>query len=197
MKPIDPSGFEAMFRENADPWDYATSPFEASKRDTLLKACGAKTYGRGLELACANGETTLRLAERCLSLLAVDSSETVVREAQRRTSHLTHLTVTQAVLPAETPTGPFDLIVASEILYYLPEADMMDLLLRLRRALTPGGRFVCLHHIVPFADASQPPAIAQKRAKAFFASSMPVSVQLRTSRFEVFAVDRPRGVQLD
>ena len=83
---IDPAGFETKFRENIDPWNYAASPFEAYKRTVLLHACGTRPFGRGLELACAIGETTRMLAPRCLRLLAVDSSATALKEAARRTT---------------------------------------------------------------------------------------------------------------
>ncbi|MFN4295517.1 MAG: class I SAM-dependent methyltransferase [Brevundimonas sp.] len=191
MKPIDPDGFEALFRKNVDPWDYARSPFESYKRDRLLQACGDRIYGRGLELACANGETTRRLATRCLRLLAVDSSETAVREAARRTAGLANVVVDQALLPGETPRGPFDLIVASEILYYMSLPDMLTLLEQLQRALAPGGRLVVLHHVIAFADASQPPALAQRRAKGFLTEALPLLAERRERRFEVFAVEKP------
>lgn len=191
MKPIDPEGFEAMFRKDADPWNYAASPFEAWKRGRLMRACGGRLYGRGFELACANGETTRRLATKCLSLLAVDASETAVREARRRTRGLDNIEFRRVVLPAATPRGPFDLIVASEILYYLRHDDMMILLGQLERALAPGGRLVVLHHIVPFADASQVPALAQRRAKSFLTATLPLVVDERERRFQVFAVEKP------
>ena len=46
-KIIDAAGFDAKFRENIDPWDYAGSPFEAYKRGVLLHACGARSSGEG------------------------------------------------------------------------------------------------------------------------------------------------------
>ena len=192
MKPIDPDGFEALFRQDVDPWNYARSPFEAYKRDRLLRACGDRVYGRGLELACANGETTRRLANRCLRLLAIDASETAAREAARRTAGLRNVAVKQALLPGQTPHGPFDLIVASEILYYLSLSDMLTLLDQLQRALAPGGRLVVLHHVVAFADASQPPALAQQRARTRLTETLPLVMEARERRFEVFAVEKPR-----
>lgn len=193
MKPIDPDGFEAMFRKDADPWNYAASPFEAWKRDRLLKACGDRLYGRGLELACANGETTKRLARRCLNLLAVDSSATVLAEARRRTKNLDNVDLRQATLPAQTPSGVFDLIVASEILYYLSLPDMRILLGQLQRSLAPGGRLVVLHHILPFADANQIPALAQRRARETLSLDLSLVHARRERRFEVFAVEKPRS----
>lgn len=190
IRPIDPEGFEAMFRQNADPWDYAGSPFEAFKRGVLLRACGDRIFGRGLELACANGETSRALARRCLRLLAVDASPTVVAEAKRRVTD-PRITFESARLPEETPTGPFDLIVASEILYYMPRRDMDELLDRLAAALAPGGSMVVLHHTVPFDDAAQPPRRAQEAARARLAASLRPVLARQYRRFHVAAFVRP------
>lgn len=193
MKPIDAEGFEEMFRRNVDPWNYAHSPFEAFKRDRLLKACGLRLYDRGLELACANGETTRRLALRCLRLLAVDSSETALAEARRRTESLPNVAFERVHLPDQTPGGPFDLIVASEILYYLPQSAMLELLERIKRALAPGGRVVLLHHTLPFADAAQLPILAQAKAKANLGQKLDLVMQARHRRFDVAAFEKPVG----
>jgi cyclopropane fatty-acyl-phospholipid synthase-like methyltransferase len=192
MKPIDPDGFEQKFREQIDPWNYLTSPFEHYKRSVLLRACGCRTYGRGLELACAIGVTTLCLARRCLRLLAVDSSPTALQEARRRLENIENVIIRQAILPGETPRGPFDLIVASEIGYYLSPRALSDLLERLDMALAPAGRLVFLNHIRPFSDAAQPPALAQQRARLRLRKTMQIVFHERHNRFDVFALQKPR-----
>ena len=116
---IDAAGFEALFQKKIDPWNYSASPFEAFKRRALLRACGVRCRGRALELACATGETSRSLASRCLRLLSVDSSATALAAAARRTQGHRNITLRQALLPGEMPRGPFDLIVVSELLYYL------------------------------------------------------------------------------
>lgn len=179
-----------MFRQDADPWDYARSPFEAFKRGVLLRACGDRIFGRGLELACANGETSRTLARRCLRLLAVDASPTVVAEAKRRVRD-PRITFAVARLPEDTPPGPFDLIVASEILYYLPRGDMDGLLDRLAAALAPGGRMVVLHHTIPFNDAAQPPRRAQDAARARLSALLRPVLARQYRRFHVAAFVKP------
>src|SRR5579871_5451511 len=119
MRRIDVAGFERRFRTDIDPWNYRHSPFERKKRTALIRACGARKRGRGLELACANGETTRFLAPLCLSLVALDGSPTALEEARRRVEPRSRVTLVQAILPQHMPKGPFDLIVASEIAYYL------------------------------------------------------------------------------
>jgi hypothetical protein len=49
------------------------------------------------------------------------------------------------VVPRDLPAGPFDLVVASEILYYLEPAELREALDWLPGALAPGGRTVVVH----------------------------------------------------
>ena len=162
MKRIDVAGFERKFRTNIDPWNYRHSRFEQYKRRQLLRACGCAKRGRGLELGCANGETTRELARLCLTLTALDGSPTALAEARRR-NDVPHIKFTKASLPGQMPAGPFDLIVASEIAYYLPPHEAVRLGRCLVRALAPGGRVIVLHHRRHFSDAAQHAALAHRR----------------------------------
>jgi len=184
---IDAAGFEAKFQANIDPWNYGSSPFEAFKRSVLLRACGFRPYGRGLELACAIGETTRVLSPRCLHLIALDASGTALAEARRRTRALSNVTLKLALLPRNTPRGPFDLIVASEILYYLCPNDLRDLVVSLENSLAPGGRIVVLHHLRNFPDAAIHPRLAQKYALRALRRRMALVFRLEAGSFQAAA----------
>ncbi len=185
MKSINPAGFEQKFRQNIDPWNYTGSPFEHFKRNVLLRACGCRTYGRGLELACAIGETTRYLSRRCLRLLAVDSSPTALAEAKRRLRGNSKVSFRLTMLPEQMPHGPFDLIVASEIVYYLSPHALDELLRRLHAAAAPSGRIVILDHTRPFDDAAQPPARAHDVTRLKLQKTMETVFRERHRRFEV------------
>ena len=187
---IDADGFDAKFRENIDPWNYVASPFEAYKRAILLRSCGARPYGRGLELACAIGVTTRMLAPRCLRLLAINSSATALKDAARRTAGDPNVTLRQALLPRQMPRGPFDLIVVSEILYYLRPNDLRILICRLDQALTPGGRIVILHHLKDFNDAAVRPRFAQASAVAALRRHMKPTSLVNAGRFQAAALTK-------
>src|SRR5208283_2184170 len=120
--------------------------------------------------------------------LAVDSSATALKEARRRSQALQNVTIRQALLPDETPRGPFDLIVASEIAYYLNRRDLTELLEKLDLALAPAGRIVFLNHTRSFADASQPPALAQRTVCQKLRKTMRIIFHKRHSRFVVLAL---------
>jgi SAM-dependent methyltransferase len=85
------------------------------------------------------------LADRCEELLAVDVSERAVAAARRRLSELGHVRVERRTLPEEMPEGPFDLIVASEVLYYFPREEMLAVLRGFERELARGGSLLAVH----------------------------------------------------
>lgn len=189
---IDPEGFEAKFREDIDPWNYANSPFEAFKRARLLQACGKGPFGRALELACATGMVTEALAPRCLSLTAVDASPTALQEAARRLGGQRCVRFALAILPDEMPRGPFDLIVVSELLYYLRANDLRRMVARMEKALAPGGRIVLLHHLTEFADAAVRPRAAQYYAVATLGRRLRRVFRINAGRYQVVALERRR-----
>lgn len=197
MKPIDLAGFEAKFQASGDPWDYRSSAFEAAKRRVLLRACGPGKRGRGLELACAIGETSRALASRCLSLVAIDGAPTALDTARRLTAPRARIDYRHTVLPHGVPTGPFDLVVVSEIAYYLGPRDLEILARRLIAALAPGGRIVVLHHLVPFDDAAQRPALAQDRLCRWLRAAMPRVLDQRRGRYAVSVFQRRSGAAND
>jgi SAM-dependent methyltransferase len=191
MKPISPEGFEQRFRNDIDPWNYRTSRFEAFKRSVLIRACGFRAFGRALELACAIGENTRVLAPRCLRLLSIDSSPTALAEAIRRNEGAAGVTFRRVLLPREMPRGPYDLIVASEIAYYLPWQALDDLLRRIFEAAAPGARIVFLHHLRPFDDAAVLPHLAQARIVSAFNRSTRRVFHERHARFDAVAFQKP------
>ncbi|MGI8649819.1 MAG: class I SAM-dependent DNA methyltransferase [Rubrobacter sp.] len=148
-KRLDRDYFERLYAEHPDPWGFETSDYESRKYGRTLAALGGRGFENALEVGCSIGVFTGLLAGRCEALLAVDASERAVEAARRRLTDERHVRVERATLPEETPEGDFDrkfdLIVASEVLYYLPEETMLATLGRLEDALSPGGLFVIVH----------------------------------------------------
>jgi predicted TPR repeat methyltransferase len=85
------------------------------------------------------------LAGRCDELLAVDVSERAVVAARERLSGYKHVVVERRTLPEQMPDGPFDLIVASEILYYYTREEMLAALRTFERELARGGVLLAVH----------------------------------------------------
>jgi SAM-dependent methyltransferase len=142
---IDADYFEGLYSADPDPWGFETSAYEQAKYDATLAALGIERSGRALEVGCAIGVLTARLAAVCDHLLAVDVSDTALEAARARCAELTNVELKRMSLPAEAPEGLFDLIVLSEVAYYWDDADLARMGDLLRRIVQPGGRVLLVH----------------------------------------------------
>jgi SAM-dependent methyltransferase len=142
------------FYESADPWGFADNSDEIAKYSLTLDLCGSGPFGRALEIGCSEGMFTQLLAPRCNALLAVDISSVAVARARERVAQYPWVEARAMPLPAGYPDGPFDLIVASDVLYYWATRDLPTAASRIEASLAPGGRFVALHYALPIDHAS-------------------------------------------
>ena len=88
--------------------------------------------------------TTL-LATRCRSLLSTDMEPRAVQLAAARVAGLSGVEVEERRVPEQWPAGTFDLIVLSELLYYLDEADIDRVVDHAQASLTEDGHLVVVH----------------------------------------------------
>ncbi|MET0238423.1 MAG: SAM-dependent methyltransferase [Sphingobium sp.] len=144
---LGPDYFEGMFQGTDDPWDLETSPYEQGKFQDSIDALSGRAYTRALEIGCAKGVLTQKLAPSCSALLAVDVSKTALDAARQRCAALEHVTLRQMAFPAEAPEGLFDLIVLSEVVYYWDDGDIALAAERIGQCLAPGGDLLLVHWI--------------------------------------------------
>lgn len=111
--------FDTMFTRSADPWRYDDEPYERDRFQRSIAALDGRRYRTALELGCANGALTERLAPLCDRLLATDASGVALSAARIRLGDRPDVVFEQRAMPQAMPDGPFDLIVASDMLYYL------------------------------------------------------------------------------
>lgn len=142
----DRSYFEGQYRSNPDPWGFDTRWYEQRKYDLTMAALPDPRYRRAQEPGCANGTLTERLAQRCDELLACELIDTAAANARTRLARYPHVTVDTQALPEWQPAGTGDLIVWSEVAYYLTPVGF-DLAIRnVERWLQPGGVLVAVHY---------------------------------------------------
>ncbi len=108
--------FDDLYAKDPDPWDFETSPYEAAKYAATIKALEGRRYTRALEIGCSIGVLTSALNDHVDDLLAIDVSATALDAARARNPTVSF---ERGEIPEGFPDGRFDLIVASEVLYYL------------------------------------------------------------------------------
>jgi SAM-dependent methyltransferase len=144
-KRLDRDYFEDLYAESTDPWGFETSDYERKKYERTLESLGERRFRRAFEAGSSIGVFTAMLAPRCEELLAVDTSQKAVEIARERLAEQSHVRVERRTLPEEMPDGPFDLIVASEVLYYWPREVVLEALRSFEEILAQGGVLVAVH----------------------------------------------------
>jgi SAM-dependent methyltransferase len=142
---LPPSYFDAVYRANTDPWQFASSPYEREKYAATLAALPRAHYGRAFEIGCSIGVLTAQLALQCGHLLSIDVSEAALAQARQRCANLPQVEIQKMQVPVEFPTGQFDLILVSEVGYYWSPADMARAADQMLAALSPGGQLLLVH----------------------------------------------------
>jgi LmbE family N-acetylglucosaminyl deacetylase len=137
--------FDAVHLASGDPWDYASSWYEKRKRALTTAALPNPRYARGLELGCSTGVLSAELAQRCEQLVCVDASGQALASADARLADSPGVTTAHMTVPAQWPDGRFDLIVISEVGYYLSPAELDAVLDKSVDSLLPGGTLVMCH----------------------------------------------------
>ena len=139
--------FDALFAASADPWRYDDEPYERDRFRRTVDALSSRRYRAALELGCANGALTQQLATLCDALLATDISPQALAAARGRLRDTPGVTIEQRAMPAEMPDGMFDLIVASDMLYYLGLDGIVALMAAIDARATPDARILLASYL--------------------------------------------------
>jgi peptidoglycan/xylan/chitin deacetylase (PgdA/CDA1 family)/2-polyprenyl-3-methyl-5-hydroxy-6-metoxy-1,4-benzoquinol methylase len=141
---LPPEHWEDVFAVE-DPWQYGRSEYEKWKFGLTLSLLPEKRAARAVELACAEGHLTALLAPHVDRLLAYDISKTAlgrarVRCADFKTVEFHELNLADGALPAKQ-----DLVLCSEVLFYLSLDLVEDVAKRIASSLKVGGHVLLAH----------------------------------------------------
>lgn len=133
--------FDNLFAQE-DPWNYG-SPYEREKYQRQIDLLPRGPIGRALELACAEGHFSAQLAGHVEHLIAADISAKALARAKERCAAHTNIEYRTVDLAKDALPQNLDLIVCSEVLYYLAdEAELRAAAKAIAAALKPGGALV-------------------------------------------------------
>ncbi|MET1038971.1 MAG: SAM-dependent methyltransferase [Aeromicrobium sp.] len=145
--------FEHLYAESADPWQLAEREYELRKYGITVASLPRRRYRRAYEPGCSIGVLTGFMASHCDDLLATDPVGSPLARAREAVPD-PHVRFEQGRVPEDWPTGQLDLIVLSEILYYLSEAERLQVADRIDETLAPDGHLVLVHWRWPFEAAT-------------------------------------------
>jgi cyclopropane fatty-acyl-phospholipid synthase-like methyltransferase len=181
----EPLHFEQLYHANPDPWNFATSAYEQQKYDATLEVLGTRRFMRALEVGCSIGVLTERLAERCEQLIGVDFAPSAIAAARERCAPYPGVTIEQMQVPQQWPEGQFDLILFSEVLYFLNESDLMTICAHTTRSVVPGGRVL----LVNYTGVTDDPSSGDGAAAFFIKETAPTLRPILQRRYPKYRLD--------
>ncbi len=150
MEQVPAGFFDNLYEQADDPWALAERWYEERKYELTVAALPLRRYRRALEVGCSIGLLTVRLAPRCVFLVAGDIAEGAVRATRDRLAALQidqrHVTVEVMAPPDRWPGGTFDLIVLSEVLYFSAGPRLESFITGAIERLESGGHLLAVHY---------------------------------------------------
>jgi cyclopropane fatty-acyl-phospholipid synthase-like methyltransferase len=180
-----PEYFDALYTADPDPWKFAASPYERDKYALTLEAMPKPRYCSALEVGCSIGVLTRSLASRCDALVAIDAARTPLIDARRRCADLPGVRFEHMFVPEQWPSGDFELILLSEVVYYFSREDVGRLAARVANSVAKGGSVILVHWTGP----TNYPLSGDEAAALFVERIGPGYLVERADRYAEFRLD--------
>ncbi len=137
-------GQRETFNEVADLYDAVRPVAPTEALETLITGLDLEPHGRILEVGCGTGQTTVELARRGFSIVAVEPGVALAEICARKIEGLDVTFRHERFEDHRADDGSFDAVVASQAAHWI---DCEVFLQQTRRCLRPGGRVGLLWHI--------------------------------------------------
>ena len=144
---MDPAYFDRIYATSSDPWGFTSRWYEHRKVALTLAMLPQERFGSCFEPGCSIGVLTAELAGRCDRVVATDISDAALATAHSRmtTAGIENVDLRHWALGGSWPDETFDLIVLSEVGYYLELRAARRAIDCAAAHLTPGGSLLAAH----------------------------------------------------
>lgn len=151
-KTLDNAYFDKVYTEKQDPWNFEKSEYEKDKYLKTLDSLPKKKYHKGLEIGCSIGVLTKLLADRCNELMSIDLNEFALASAKERLKEQSNVTLKIGSIPDDLPKESFDLVVMSEVGYYLSIDDLIKAKDEIKLRMIEDADLILVHWTHEVAD---------------------------------------------
>lgn len=173
-----------LYAQADDPWDTHASGYEQAKFRQTTASLPRERYRCGLEVGCGAGALTAHLAPRCDHLIAMDCTARALTVAQARLA-FAHVDFVQGAAPSDWPTQTPDLVILSEVLYFLTDAESAGLAVRLTADCAPACDIVLVNWLGDTGGAIGGADAADRLIRKLTTACQPVTAQ----SFDGFRID--------
>lgn len=137
--------FDDLYSASQDPWNFEGSFYEHRKRALTLAMLPQERFHSVFEPGCSIGVLTAELARRADSVLAMDISDRALDLARARLAGTGGVEFVQGTIPVDWPRDTFDLVLISEIGYFLTAGQLQETVKQAAASLTEDGVLLLCH----------------------------------------------------
>jgi cyclopropane fatty-acyl-phospholipid synthase-like methyltransferase len=119
-----PSRFERLYAFDKDPFGCETYAYEQEKFLTIVNELGNHQYSHILDIGCGAGTLTRMLASNALKITAIDFSPKAIKHAKSHPSSANNILYQCHDIRNLSLTESYDIIICSEVLYYLAPEEI-------------------------------------------------------------------------
>ncbi|PTR27685.1 nodulation protein S (NodS) [Rhodococcus sp. OK519] len=146
--------FDRMYADSADPWGFGERWYEERKRALTAAILPRRRFRSAFEPGCSIGNLTEVLTPRCEHVLATDVADEALDRARSRLGEC-NVSFRRWALGDPWPAETFDLVVLSEVAYYLHPEELTRALGDLVEHLDDDGVLLAAHWRHPVPDYPQ------------------------------------------
>ncbi len=182
--------FDSMLDDGVrDPWRLDSSEYEMRRLALTLACLGRPRYARVLEIGCSTGQLSAQLSDRADHVIGMDASQPALDVARARTDAVEWLL---GAAPADIPDSEFDLVVLSEITYFLDGPELLATLRAVRRRLRPRGEVLIANWSAPTENIPLDGPTAHAQAAAVF--DLPLRARYHDTDLTIQVWGEPQSV---
>ncbi len=151
---MDPAYFDRIYATSTDPWGFTSRWYERRKVALTMAMLPQERFGSCFEPGCSIGVLSAELAGRCDRVVATDISEAALATAHSRltSAHVVNVELQRWALGDRWPDEKFDLVVFSEVGYYLERDAARRAIDCAVEHLNPEGSLLAAHWRHPVAE---------------------------------------------
>ena len=179
-----------LYRQSPDPWGHTTRVYERAKYARTLDALGDRPTRQAVEIGCGIGALTELLAPRVRALLGIDCVPRAVEAARARLAGQPHVQLVAGIAPDDLPGLTPDLIMLSEVLYFMTRKEIIRLAAWCEAHAAPGARIIVVSWLGSTGETLSGPASASILREALASWS---HRQEDGDGYRIDLLDRPDG----
>ncbi len=132
-----------LYAHTDDPWNFDHSPYEQAKFIATRNALMRAQYACALEIGCGNGALAAHIAPLCAHYTGIDAVERAVHAARGK---VPTAQFDVGCYPCPLPDKDYDLVILSEILYFLTPGAIAQLA-RVIAERAPRAEVICTTYL--------------------------------------------------